>query len=99
MERHCIHDWRKCVAALVSGADAAGAHWLTPEKYPGYVKSPFFGGNFWWAKASFLLTLPPIKSNADCRDDFYLAESWIGMGKRPNVTHWADHWPTMNGCL
>lgn len=99
MTMYCVHRWNVCVHSLNLGFDAAGAHWLTPEQWPALVKSPFFGGNFWWAKASFLLTLPALPATAETRDDFFLAESWIGMGqRRPNVAHFADHWPNQSDC-
>jgi len=49
MGQACVMDWRRCVDDLKSGADAVGCHWLTPERFPGSITSPFFGGTFWWA--------------------------------------------------
>jgi hypothetical protein len=98
MSRHVVHDWRECVAALDSGYDAAGCHWLTPEQFP-KVRSAYFGGNFWWAKASFLATLPELPVTASCREDFYLAETWIGRGpQRPKVHDHGAHWPSLEDC-
>lgn len=94
MQHACVTKWEQCVSDLEKGADAVGIHWLTPEQFGPAVKAPFFGGNFWWAKASFLLTLPPIKKTAITRADFYDAESWIGWGpRRPKIVDYYPGWP------
>lgn len=94
MEKVCVHEWRRAVKDLDSGVDSVGAHWLTPEQFPSLVKSPFWGGNFWWAKASFLATLPPMPETAHTRPEFYFAESWIGLGpRRPSVRDYCPGWP------
>lgn len=98
MEREVIWSWMPCVVALKAGYDCAGPHWLTREKYGPLVKTFFFGGNFWWAKASFLLKLPYLKSNSQCREDDFMAETWIGSGPRPNVRCVRDHWPGFDVC-
>lgn len=100
MERHCLWNWRLCVKDMVNGCDTVGAHWLTPEQYPTLVKYPFWGGNFWWAKASFLMTLPELPNTTPhFFTDRYWAESWIGMGpQRPKVFDYAPHWPDTKPC-
>ena len=99
MERACVWNWRDCVRNLETHYQSVGAHWLTPEVYGSSVKSPFWGGNFWWARSEYLLTLPALKEQADCREDFYLAENWIGSGpKRPLVLDYAPHWPDLHRC-
>ncbi|HWA78035.1 MAG TPA: hypothetical protein VG937_37125 [Polyangiaceae bacterium] len=98
MSRHLVHNWRECVADLDRGFDAVGCHWLTPEQFP-RIRTPYFGGNFWWAKASFLATLPELPVTASCREDFYLAETWIGRGPQwPKVRDYAPHWPGLEEC-
>lgn len=99
MESAVIENWRQCVADLDKGAESVGAHWLTREKYGPQVERGFWGGNFWWAKASFLLTLPPLKPNRTCRADDFLAETWIGDGPRlPQVVDYRPHWPGLEEC-
>lgn len=99
MYHNLILQWHECVHRLNLGCDSVGAHWLTPEQHPGLVKSPFWGGNFWWAKASFLMTLPAIPNTATCREDFFIAESWIGTGpRRPRVFDFHHEWPNHPGC-
>lgn len=94
MEEVTTTNWRQCVADLESGYESVGSHWMTPEKFPGLVTSPFWGGNFWWSKASFLLTLPSLPRTAITRADFYIAESWIGKGpRRPRVMDYRPGWP------
>jgi hypothetical protein len=101
MEHVVVWNWRLCVNDLNNGYDAVGAHWLTRDKYGatmGPTLTPYFGGTFWWAKASFLITLPSIPDNARAGDnqDRYLAEKWIGLGRIPRVRDYAPHWPGKN---
>lgn len=99
MTRKLVLGWHQAVHDLNLGAEAVGCHWLTPERWPGLVRSPYFGGTFWWSRASFLSTLPTIPDRASCREDFYLAESWIGMGpRRPQVVDYHPDWPSHGGC-
>ena len=56
--------WRDAAGHL-SVADTAGCHWI-PE-------GRFFGGNYWWAQAEYLATLPPPDYASR-----YMAEVWIG---------------------
>lgn len=106
MERCVVWGWRACVEDLDSGYDVVGAHWISRDKYGarmGPTMTPYFGGNFWWAKASFLLRLPDIPSNAGPAtlghdDDRFIAEKWIGMGPRPKVMDYAPHWPNPRDC-
>jgi hypothetical protein len=58
----------------------------------------FWGGNFWWANASFLRKLPPLASNSLCRHHDFLAEIWIGEGPAPRVVDYAPHWPGVATC-
>lgn len=85
--KHCIHDWRLCVTALKNGFEAAGAHWLTgmgPDR-----SQNLFAGNFWWAKAAYLMNLPSIfqrdriqMSGIAALESRHEAEVWIGNGRR-----------------
>lgn len=97
MEMACVWNWQLCVGALQSGMDMAGAHWMTSQKYPMIDPSQrYWGGNFWWAKSDYLLTLPPLA--ADEYEKRYEAEVWIGKSPRePRVRDYAPHWP-MKGC-
>jgi hypothetical protein len=98
MENVVLHNWRRCVADMDAGADAVGAHWLTREKYgaivnPEHGGTPFFGGVFYWAKASFLAQLPPLPEKFACTADWYICEHWIGMGPLPKVVDYIPCWP------
>lgn len=93
MERHIIWNWRMVILDLDKGADCCGCYWLTPEEHPTLIQTkPFFGGNFWAAKASYLATLAPLPP-----PEFvyrYEAESWIGSGpNRPRVKNYVEGWP------
>ena len=88
MMKNSVVNWRKCVSDLDSGYEAVGSHWMEPPATPDgqYI----FAGNFWWAKASFLRTLPPIAirdriklSGLDSAESRYESEVWIGNGPKP----------------
>lgn len=98
MEKWVIINWRKCVADVGSNFETVGAHWLTPEQYHGIVKVPFWGGQFFWARASFLAELPALPDNPTRREEWFLSENWIGMGRRPRVRDYAPHWPGLQTC-
>lgn len=98
MERHVIKNWKRCVTDLESGCDTVGAHWLTKEQFGGVVTFPFWGGMFFWAKASFLAELPALKLDPICPQDWFLPENWIGMGRTPKIMDYAPHWPGMAPC-
>ena len=92
MTKAVIWGWRDCVADLSNGTDACGCHWLTPQEFPKLVKSPFFGGTFWWAKADYLKTLPQLP--AATWANRFEAESWIGRGNpKPRVKDYYPGWP------
>jgi len=87
MMLHCVTRWQECVQLLDEGYEAVGCHWLTGM---GSDKSQhLFAGNFWWAKASFLLTLPSIfkrerikMSGIESLESRYEAEVFLGNGPR-----------------
>jgi hypothetical protein len=96
MMRAVVWGWRQCISELDKGADAAGCHWLTPERFGSCVKTPYFGGTFWWAKSDFLMTLPPLPTPT--WENRYEAESWIGRRpRRPVVVDYHPEWPG-GGC-
>lgn len=86
MMNTCVHNWRQCVADLAVH-EAVGAHWLTGQ---GWDKSQhYFAGTFWFARASFLRTLPSIHereriktSGIDSIESRYEAEITLGNGPR-----------------
>jgi len=93
MTFHTVTSWRHALYLLSDpGIDTVGCHWLTPEQHhnpPDYiVTSPFYGGNFWWAKASYLRELPPVQDERR-----YQAEEWIGLGA-PRAADLLPGWPT-----
>lgn len=95
MELVSVWGWNECFQALKTGHDIAGAHWLTPEKNPGTIHSPFFGGTFWWAKTNYIATLPPLPEAK--WENRYEAETWIGKGaRRPRVRDFYPGWPSPN---
>lgn len=102
MMRNLVMNWQRCVADL-KHFESVGCHWLTKQ---GSDKSQsLWGGNFWWARASFLQTLPPlcdrtriIISGLDALESRYEAEVWIGNGKRlPTVRDYHPVNPAFRG--
>lgn len=89
MEQVVVRGWRECLADLWT-ADAVGCHWLTAQEYPGQVDIPYFGGNWWWAKARYLRTLEePRYINR------WFGEAWLGSGN-PSVVDRLPGWPDVS---
>lgn len=93
MATRLITPWHVRLADLEE-VDAVGLHWLTPgmtdQSGTRVAKHSFFGGNFWWARADYLATLPLLPTlTAATR---YRAEHWIGRGK-PKVKDLSPGWP------
>jgi len=90
MTEHVVTDWRRCVSLLAAGYDTVGCHWIRPGDHdcPHETTSPFYGGNFWWANASYLRRLPPV-ANASRFD----AEAWIGLAD-PHAYDLRPGWPS-----
>jgi len=88
MTLRLVGGWQFCLEHL-EGVDALGCHWLTPDEYARRdVATPFFAGNFWWARCSYIAGLPePVP--ADSRYDH---ERWIGLGN-PQVYDLLPGWP------
>lgn len=71
--------------------DVVGSHWLD-ESYPEYKfreewPPPFFAGNFWVARASYLRKLGQVS-----RETRFKSESWVASGK-PRVHDLLPSWP------
>lgn len=104
MMHHCIRNWRQCVADLDAGADTVGCHWLTNKRFPNCCPpgvAGYWGGAFYWAKASYLATLPefpPAPTDfAEFKARYYQSELWIGRGE-PKVKDYHPEWPGQHGC-
>lgn len=92
MELYLIkNSWAECVLFLTKGYDTVGCHWLTPEQFPAQIKTPFYGGNFWWARSSYIATLPELPP--DKWNNRYEAEHWIGLNN-PTALDLCPGWPT-----
>lgn len=94
MTFHVVSQWRHALSLLAGGYDTVGCHWLTPEKHHDppagrIITTPMYGGNFWWAKASYLRRLPPVQDQHR-----YQAEEWVGLAA-PRACDLLPGWPTM----
>jgi hypothetical protein len=74
--------WRDCVAALDEGYDTVGIEWQTDPV-------PHWSGNFWWATAEYIASLP--------------SPEWMktfnaggGISHRTHPRHGAEWWVGMN---
>lgn len=91
MTRHLIVNWRRCVADLTAGYEAVGCHFMRPPMTP--IGQYIFAGNWWWAKASYLLTRPSIKESPRVKlsglhhiDSRYEAEIFLmGLPRLPRI--------------
>lgn len=85
MTRELVTGWERCVSLLEEGYDAVGCHWVKAPEWPDQV--PFFAGNFWWARSSYLRALgEPLNSTR------WEAETWLSLGS-PRVYDLLPHWP------
>jgi hypothetical protein len=92
MMQAVVWNWGQCVVDLGWGFDAVGCHWLTPEKWPSLIRSPYFGGNFWWSKSEYLSLLPKLPE--DSHKNRYAAEMWIGRRRPyPVIRDYYPGWP------
>ena len=108
MQHFTVRKWRDCVDLLRKGYDLVGCHWLSPEGYPTMVQKPFFGGTFWWARASYLAGLASCEVKFEDDGPFgpgggrFAAERWIGTGVgRPGgveIYDWSPGWPSIPLC-
>lgn len=94
MASRLIGPWPSRVSEL-DDVDAVGLHWLTPgdtnRDGSKVAEARYFGGNFWWARADYLLRLPELpKLTAENR---WEAEAWIGLGN-PRIKDLSPGWPT-----
>jgi len=99
MQKNVIEEWKLCVELLERGADTVGCHWLSSDRYPVIpARQRYWGGNFWWATARHLLSLPPLPEPNRPDGRYYDGEVWIGQTDRPiQVRDLAPHWP-QKGC-
>jgi hypothetical protein len=85
MTKALIGDWEQGICLLEEGYDAVGCHWVTDPRHRS--RGPFFAGNFWLARASYLRMLPAPESG-----DRWQAETWVS-GKNPAVYDVLPGWP------
>lgn len=92
MTKHVVTGWRRCLE-LLEDHDAAGCHWTLPGEYTvgDLTKAPpHFSGNFWWANAGYLATLPPVSDESR-----FEAEFWVGRGN-PKTADLRPGYPDAN---
>lgn len=77
MADRLIRAWPARLADL-RDYDTSGVWWWEPEDAPEAIPSPFYAGNFWWARASYLAGLPELPELTEgTRQE---AELWVGRG-------------------
>ena len=92
MEFFCIHQWIRCVTALILGeteeeppADLAGVNW---QEHTSMGWKPHFSGGFWWAKSDYVAELSDDYLNHHNR---YWREFWIGTGEPVVCNFWESY--------
>jgi hypothetical protein len=80
MEAFVLDRWRDCVAALGAGFDVAGVRFRLKRGPLDY-----FAGNFWWARADYIRTLPDFVIQTR-----YDAELWVFQGNPKAFEHVAE---------
>ena len=93
-----VNNWRQSVRDLDNGYESVGCHWMTGPRMP--LGQSIWAGNFWWATADFLLTLPSIMDRARVKmsglkalESRFESEVWIGNGFRlPYVKDYHAGW-------
>jgi hypothetical protein len=77
-------------ALTVDHADVVACHWLTPEEFlfEG-ITTPIAAGNFWWARAGYLASLPRVETKTR-----YQSEAWVGLN-HPRVLALQTAWPPL----
>jgi len=87
MTHYNLTHWKDCVAKLDEGYDTVGVEWQTDPV-------PHWSGNFWWATAEYIASLPSPEEmktfDAGCgissaTHPRHGAEFWIG--QNPDVKH------------
>jgi hypothetical protein len=78
MEKAVITNWPVCVKDLERGYDAVGVNLVHPIKRP-VLPGRFFAGNYWWARANYMLKLPKLPDTCAWANRC-LAEWWVGSG-------------------
>jgi hypothetical protein len=83
-----VSNWKECISKLEEGYDTVGVNWNSQNV------TPHYSGNFWWARSSYIKTLPTIirpKDNNYCHQFNFKnvhyrleAEFWIGI-KNPKA--------------
>jgi len=86
MTKLLVEEWFTC-KQMLERVEVVGCHWLTPERFAD-VGTPYFGGNFWWARADYLRTLAPPGEESR-----HAAEAWVGSGPPKMVADRSPGWP------
>lgn len=86
MMKYLVQNWRTCVADLKGEVESVGCHFM---RGMADGTQNIWAGNFFWAKAKYLATLPSIylrerikMSGIAALESRYESEVWIGNGAR-----------------
>lgn len=73
MDDRLVRCWRARVKDLET-YDLVGCHWIEPPE----AERSYFAGNFWWARAGYIATLPPLPELDGTNR--WEAEGWVARG-------------------
>ncbi len=97
MQHHLVTNWRRCVKDLES-VESVGCHFMQPPATP--FGQHIWAGNFFFSRASYLLTLPSIllrdrikQRGLDEVDSRFESEVWHFNGSRlPTIKDYCANW-------
>jgi hypothetical protein len=101
LEYFNIELWKKSVKNLITDThDVCGALYVEYFAFLNYVFKNYYSGNFWWASAKYINTLPNLSLIVSSPEiNRTEAEMWIGKSSHrwasyysENVTEWYNHY-------
>lgn len=101
LEYFNIELWRKSIENFkFDKHDVCGALYVTWFAFLDKVLTNYYSGNFWWATAKYINTLPNLSQKmAESNMDRDIPERWIGYGAHrwgnyysENVSAWYEHY-------
>jgi hypothetical protein len=87
-----VAQWRKCIANLSEGYDMVGHRWMVFPSRSTWTGN--FYGNIWWAKSSYLKTLPVLKLPSENNFESQLGPYIFGKQVEPRLD--AELWYGLN---
>ena len=81
-----VKHYRVCLRLMEEHFDLCGVDYLFPDPETPYIPSEHYTGNFWWARASYYLSLPESVG-----PEYLDPEMYVGLAKPRYAALWASH--------